>query len=182
MPKKAVQPIVNELPLVKALEEEARAWADQGWPGVTQTTHDLLAYWFERDEEDAERFHDCQRRAIEVIIYCHEILGFTSLKDAYERLAPDVLAQSAALYDEVASIPFPKYALKMATGTGKTWVLAALLVWQYFNKLNGENDKKILVAFYGCRARARGVESLAGYVFGQARSKNRLSRQVAFGF
>jgi len=142
MPKKAVQPIVNELPLVKALEEEARAWADQGWPGVTQTTHDLLAYWFERDEEDAERFHDCQRRAIEVIIYCHEILGFTSLKDAYERLAPDVLAQSAALYDEVASIPFPKYALKMATGTGKTWVLVALLVWQYFNKLNGENDKK----------------------------------------
>lgn len=142
MPKKAVQPIVNELPLVKALTEEARAWADQGWPGVTQTTHDLLAYWFERDEEDVERFHDCQRRAIEVIIYCHEILGFTSLKDAYARLAPDVLAESAALSDEVASIPFSKYALKMATGTGKTWVLAALLVWQYFNKQNGENEKK----------------------------------------
>ena len=89
-----------------------------------------------------ERFHDCQRRAIEVIIYCHEILGFASLKDAYERLAPDVFAQSAALSDEVASIPFPKYALKMAMGTGKTWVLAALLVWQYFNAINDETEKK----------------------------------------
>lgn len=142
MPKKFAQPIVNELPLVKALKEEARAWADQGWPGVTQTTHDLLAYWFERDEKDVERFHDCQRRAIEVVIYCHEILGFSSLEDAYERLAPNMLAESAALSDEVASIPFPKYALKMATGTGKTWVLAALLVWQYFNAQNGENEKK----------------------------------------
>ncbi|MFQ6120647.1 MAG: DEAD/DEAH box helicase family protein [Methanosarcinales archaeon] len=28
---------------------------------------------------------------------------------------------------------YPKYALKMATGTGKTWVLIALLVWQCFN-------------------------------------------------
>ncbi len=140
MSRKSIQPVVNELPLVKALAEEARAWADQGWPGVTQTTHDLLAYWFLRDEEDNERFHDCQRGAIEVIVYCHEILGFAALKDAYERLAPDALAQSAALSEEVASIPFPKYALKMATGTGKTWVLAALLVWQYFNKQNGEND------------------------------------------
>ncbi len=124
-----------------------RAWADQGWPGVTQTTHNLLAYWFERDEEYAERFHDCQRRAIETVIYCHEILGFTSLKDAYERLAPDALARSAALSDEVSSIPFPKYALKMATGTGKTWVLAALLVWQYFNLLNGEGDRKYSAHF-----------------------------------
>ena len=28
----------------------------------------------------------------------------------------------------------PKYCLKMATGTGKTWVLQALLIWQLLNK------------------------------------------------
>ncbi|MEK7099369.1 MAG: DEAD/DEAH box helicase family protein [Patescibacteria group bacterium] len=147
MPKKSTQPIINELPLASALRGEVSAWADQGWPGVTQTTHDLLAYWFLRDEEDVERFHDCQRRAVEVIIYCHEILRFSMLKDAYERLAPDILAQSAALSEEVASIPFPKYALKMATGTGKTWVLAALLVWQYFNALNCERPGRYSAHF-----------------------------------
>ena len=36
---------------------------------------------------------------------------------------------------EIDSIPFPKYCLKMATGAGKTWVLAAILVWQYFDFL-----------------------------------------------
>ena len=43
------------------------------------------------------------------------------------------------LKDEVESIPFPKYSLKMATGTGRMRVLAALLVWQYFNSLSGEH-------------------------------------------
>ncbi|MEW6296048.1 MAG: DEAD/DEAH box helicase family protein [Candidatus Diapherotrites archaeon] len=42
------------------------------------------------------------------------------------------------LKQEIEAIFFPKYALKMATGSGKTWVLAALLVWQYFNQLNNE--------------------------------------------
>ena len=36
----------------------------------------------------------------------------------------------------------PKYAAKMATGTGKTWVLNALLVWQYLNKLADPQDPR----------------------------------------
>lgn len=136
------QLIVNELPLVQGLGQEVRAWSAQGWPGVTQTTAELLAYWFNRDETDGGGFHPCQRLAIETVIYCHEILGITSLQNAYERLASEALTGSAALAKEVAAIPFPKYALKMATGTGKTWVLAALLVWQYFNMLNRERDGK----------------------------------------
>ena len=59
-------------------------------------------------------------------------------RQAFERFAPGALAASAALSEEVENLPFAKYCLKMATGTGKTWVLAALLVWQYFNALNGE--------------------------------------------
>lgn len=139
--------MANELPLVRALEREVKAWVDQGWQGVTQTTYELLSYWFERDEEAGERFHDCQRLAIETIIYCHEILGISTFRDAYERLAPEALSGSAALTEEAAGIPFAKYALKMATGTGKTWVLAALLVWQYFNAQNGERPGKYSAHF-----------------------------------
>ena len=36
----------------------------------------------------------------------------------------------------------PKYAAKMATGTGKTWVLNALLVWQYLNKVTDPHDPR----------------------------------------
>src|SRR3989338_6546149 len=139
MSNKIQNNLLNELPLAAALEPEVKAWADQGWgQGTTQTTQDLLSYWFNRDLETDEKFHVCQRRAIETIIYCHEILGIETLKQAFERFAPEALAASAALSEEVEKIPFAKYCLKMATGTGKTWVLAALLVWQYFNALNGE--------------------------------------------
>ncbi len=147
MAKKIQNNLLNELPLAAALEDEVRAWADQGWQGVTQTTYELLAYWFNRGEETDEKFHECQRRAVETIIYCHEVLGIETLKQAFEKFAPEALAASAALSEEVQSLPFAKYCLKMATGTGKTWVLAALLVWQYFNALNNERPGKYSAHF-----------------------------------
>src|SRR3989338_10586313 len=88
MAKKVKKNLLNELPLAAALEDEVKAWADQGWQGVTQTTYELLAYWFNRGEEDGGGFHKCQRRAVETIIYCHEILGIETLKDAFECFNP----------------------------------------------------------------------------------------------
>ncbi len=124
--------------LADALKHEVEAWANQGWHGVTQTTLELFNYWFKRDEDTTERFHPCQQRAIETLVYCHEILQAKTLQEVFERVAPEAIYQHLPLKQEVETIPFPKYALKMATGSGKTWVLAALLVWQYFNRLNDE--------------------------------------------
>jgi type III restriction enzyme len=133
------QPVFGQLPLADQLRGEVDAWAGQGWrSGVTQTTFDLLHYWFDRPEESSERFYDCQKRAIETVIYCHEVLQARSLKDLYERVAPDALRLSKTFLDEIDASPFMKTCLKMATGTGKTWVLAALLVWQYFNASRNE--------------------------------------------
>jgi len=128
----------SQLYLAKALEGEVQAWANQGWPSVTQTTLELFNYWFHQDEDNGERFHLCQRRAIETIVYCCEILKSCTLQELFERVVPESLYQHLSLKQEVEEIPFPKYALKMATGSGKAWVLVALLVWQYFNKRNDE--------------------------------------------
>jgi len=125
--------------LANALDGEVQAWVEQGWPGITQTTLELFNYWFKRDEDATERFHPCQQRAIETLVYCHEILQAKTLQEVFERVAPEAIYQHLPLKQEVETIPFPKYALKMATGSGKTWVLAALLVWQYFNKLNDDH-------------------------------------------
>lgn len=124
--------------LADALEGEVQAWVEQGWIGTTQTTLELFNYWFKRDEDATEKFHPCQQRAIETLVYCHEILQAKTIQEVFERVAPEAIHQHLPLKQEVETIPFPKYALKMATGSGKTWVLAALLVWQYFNKLNDE--------------------------------------------
>jgi type III restriction enzyme len=100
-----------------------------------------LHYWFFRDENAPDRFYDCQQRAIETIIYCHEILHVKTLEELYREIAPDAIASSLAVLNDVREVDFAKYCLKMATGTGKTWVLLALLTWHYFNWLNNEIPK-----------------------------------------
>jgi len=145
MVKKNNNEAFSQMYLAKALEGEVQSWIDQGWPGGTQTTLELFNYWFQRGEDVEERFYDCQRRAIETIIYCNEILKSKTLPELFERVSPEAIFQHLPLKQEVESIPFSKYAVKMATGSGKTWVLAALLIWQYFNKINEEEGD------YSCR-------------------------------
>jgi len=124
--------------LADQLRGEVEAWVKQGWQGVTQTTYQLLHYWFDRPEEAPERFYDCQRKAVETVIYCHEILQVRSLRELYQKVTPEALNWSKAFVEEVEAAPFSRICLKMATGTGKTWVLIALLVWQYFNVKRNE--------------------------------------------
>ena len=57
------------------------------------------------------------------------------LKSLYQAAAPDALLTGTRLTEVSQSKHnHPKYCLKMATGTGKTWVLQALLIWQLLNK------------------------------------------------
>ena len=56
----------------------------------------------------------------------------------YPKIVSDASLQSKTILDEIKKVDFAKYCLKMATGTGKTWVLMALLIWQYFNAINKE--------------------------------------------
>jgi type III restriction enzyme len=125
--------------LAEKLAGEVEGWSKQGWKqGTTDTTQELLEYWF-NDIESSEvgKFYECQQRAIETIIYCHEVLQVRSLSELYQKMSPESMS-SEAIAEEVKSSNFAKYCLKMATGTGKTWVLIALIVWQYFNSLNNE--------------------------------------------
>src|SRR6266508_1603253 len=120
--------------LAKHLKPIVEEWADGGWDGVTPTTRELLRHWFDRAVDAKERFYDCQRRAIETVIYCHEILQASNPLQLYETQIPDLLSRFDRIQRQLADVKYPKYAVKMATGTGKTWVLAALLTWQYSNK------------------------------------------------
>ncbi len=105
---------------------------------VTPTTATLLKWWFGEDMIAARstlNFHAGQRQAILNAIVAHEVLGATTLLDLYKQAAPDALL-TANRMNEVAQAKHahPKYCLKMATGTGKTWVLQALMIWQLLNK------------------------------------------------
>lgn len=104
---------------------------------VTPTTAELLHWWFDEDACTARclNFHRGQRQAILNTIVAHEVLAATNLKNLYQQAVPDALLTGTRLA-EVSQDKHrhPKYCLKMATGTGKTWVLQALLIWQLLNK------------------------------------------------
>lgn len=135
---------VNELSLAKGLTALAKA-ACEGLEGgdapilsqVSEVTAELLKWWFQADYRDtrAINFHEGQAQAIQNVIYAHEVLGITSLQQLYELAASDVLLGSVkdAAAIRAPKNGHPKYCLKMATGTGKTWVLQALLIWQVLN-------------------------------------------------
>ncbi len=111
---------------------------------VTPATAELLKWWFGDDMVAARgwlNFHAGQKQAILNAIVAHEVLGATTLLDLYQQAAPDALLAGSRI-SEVAQAKHahPKYCLKMATGTGKTWVLQALLIWQMLNKNAALNE------------------------------------------
>lgn len=105
---------------------------------VTSTTAELLLWWFGEEQTTTRgglNFHQGQKQAILNAIVAHEVLGGATLQELYQAVAPDALLAGTRLAEVSASKhAHPKYCFKMATGTGKTWVLQALMIWQLLNK------------------------------------------------
>lgn len=143
----------DDFPLATALAERLADDLDileaGGRPGLfdelTPTTVELLRHWFEPDQCDLRtvNFHAGQRAALFQLIYAHEVLQPHRLLDLYEQLAPEALLRSGEL-GRIANErnDHPKYAAKMATGTGKTWVLNALIIWSYLNNVEAPDDPR----------------------------------------
>jgi type III restriction enzyme len=101
---------------VNQLRGEVRAWREDAYTGTAMVTRRLLEWWFERDEERTnmkKRFFFCQQEAIETVIYLFEV-------------------QKRRRMPETGDLV--RYALKLATGTGKTVVMAMLVTWSTLHK------------------------------------------------
>lgn len=125
------------LKLAKTITQKVNdSWASgEMLSKVSLVTQDLLKYWFKEPHTETRyfNFHEGQRQAILNAIYLHEVIGTQKVKDVYENIEFELLSDidMAELAKEKYNIP--KYAIKMATGTGKTWVMHAMIIWQYLN-------------------------------------------------
>ena len=102
---------------------------------VSLVTSDLLKFWFMPPHTETRyiNFHEGQRQAILNTIYLHEVLNGKSVKDVYENIEPELLLDIDMKELAKEKYKMPKYGIKLATGTGKTWVMHALVLWQYLN-------------------------------------------------
>ena len=125
------------LELAKRLSETVNAAWESGelMNQVTPTTQELLKFWFSEEYCSLRHrnFHVGQRQAILNIVYLHEVMGVRSVLEYYEQLTPDLIPMVDFGTLGQKKYQMPKYAVKMATGTGKTWVMHALLLWQMLN-------------------------------------------------
>lgn len=145
--------------LVNRLRDAVDAWRAADYPGASTTTYDLFQHWFSgtaATSGDPFALYWGQREAVETLAYLIEVEG---VKDAQQLIAGYAEIRRTTLLPEgvifetdmdgnrFARVPteksaesirlppegLPRFACKMATGSGKTLVMALVIVWSYFH-------------------------------------------------
>lgn len=106
------------LAIVNTIRDRVDQWREDGCPGVTIVTRKLLEHWHDEDARQ-HPFYFCQLEAIETLIWWVE---------------------GAEAYKQGIHVPgdggaWERLCNKMATGAGKTTVMAMIITWQVLNAL-----------------------------------------------
>ena len=134
--------VEKELELVNEMRGCVRDWREGGYEGATNVSRELLSHWREPGREDRRLFF-CQLEAAETMMW---------------------LAESPQGLEFLKRVPgdggdFRRLCAKLATGTGKTVVMAMLAAWQALNRFSSPDDGRfssdILVVAPGLTVRRR---------------------------
>jgi type III restriction enzyme len=125
---------VTENSLVNEIRTHVEQW--RGLPstqwGVSPETQRLLLHW--RDPDRGRKLFFCQREAAETLIYLTEVAP-----KRFRRQIEDANAEAnPGLY---------RLACKMATGAGKTTVMAMIIAWHAVNKARRSGSRGFSDAF-----------------------------------
>jgi type III restriction enzyme len=115
-----------ELPLVNKIRPRVEAWRDADYPSASGITKRLLAHWRDPEQRESKRFFFCQLEAIETLMWLAEA-------PESERVGIKVPGDGGE---------FTRLCSKMATGSGKTILMAMLIAWQVLNKVTYPQDKR----------------------------------------
>jgi len=128
---------------VNRIRERVDGWRAADYPGVTSVTRDLLAHWHDRAARE-HPFYFCQLEAIETLIW---------------------RVEATAEFTQGINIPgdggaWQRLCSKMATGSGKTTVMAMIITWQVLNALtypkrNKDFSRAVFIVAPGITVRER---------------------------
>lgn len=119
----------TELDMVNDIRHAVQEWEKQGFPYTTAITRDLIGHWTDNDRKG---LYFAQKEAILTAIWLGE--------------AADRTEEGQAILDEIDRINtaindgIPRICHQMATGTGKTAVIAAIILWQTCNHAKRPSD------------------------------------------
>ena len=135
--------IFIEIPLVNQIRPRIKAWREAGYQGVSSITKRLLEHWQDPEEFEGRRFFFCQLEAVETLIWLIEA-------PAAERVGIEIPGDGGT---------FVRQCCKMATGSGKTIVMAMVIAWHILNKVTYPQDarfsRNVLVMAPGLTVKSR---------------------------
>ena len=152
----------SDMFLVNKLRAAVDKWRDEGYDGATEVSKRLMQFWFDEDhllkDGSVFRYWWAQRESLETLIYLTEVRGFQDLEpviaefgdipkhgmlempchietdmDGHRRLRRYVSEVQKDASQDLPEKNLLRCAFKMATGSGKTVVMAMAIVWSYFN-------------------------------------------------
>lgn len=125
---------------INGIRAEVKKWREAGYPRATRVTRELLGFWFNNPErQNFQKLFFCQREAVETAVYLNEIA------DLDPNMGREILRQLNERIETISDRPedlLPRTAFKMATGTGKTVVMAMLILYNYLNKKINTQDTR----------------------------------------
>ena len=129
--------------IINGVRQQVDRWRDLPNPSqwqVTPETARLLQHWRHHSFSGIRPFF-CQVEAVETAIWLTEVAHSTrSGRDFLDHLAD---ANNNANPD----LPLARLALKLATGTGKTTVMAMLIAWQTVNAVRRPQSRRFTRGF-----------------------------------
>jgi type III restriction enzyme len=127
---------IEENRLVNRIRQRVDLWRRGGYLGITPITRSLLEYWTNPERE--HRLFFCQIEALETAIY---------ITEAARKYGDGWIENELRSANDGSNPGLPRIALKMATGSGKTVVMAMLIAWQALNKLANTQDPRFSDTF-----------------------------------
>ncbi|MFA5799518.1 MAG: DEAD/DEAH box helicase family protein [Candidatus Peribacteraceae bacterium] len=122
---------------INKVRAKIKEWRESSnYSGLTKTSRDLLAYW--KDETRENKLFFCQIEALETLMYINEVAEKSGENWIINELKKANMEANPGLY---------RLALKMATGSGKTVVMAMIIAYHTLNKIRYPQDTRFTDAF-----------------------------------
>lgn len=154
--------------IINLCRKEVGQWRSDKYPNTTRISKELLTFWFSNPERHAvKKLFFAQQEAVETAIWLNEV---AAKSNAGQHIINVLQNAQRSVSSDIADI-LPRVAFKMATGTGKTVVMACLICYHFFNRQEYRNDTRF-ADYFLIVAPGVTIKSRLGVLFVDTKSKN----------
>ncbi len=154
--------------IINLCRKEVGQWRAAKYSNTTRITKELMTFWFDNPERHAvKKLFFAQQEAVETAVWLNEV---AEKSNAGQHILNLLRNGQRTVSDDPAD-QLPRIAFKMATGSGKTVVMACLICYHYFNRQEYRNDTRF-ADYFLIVAPGITIKSRLGVLFVDTKNKN----------